>query len=751
MPPRYTVPLLVMCKKDRWVNLLFRHLDINDFLYFRVSMKGLVAALRHTLLRALQPQLRSKCVVTRANIIRAFARMVERGDSTFLTSIQHALADSDDEIRLAVVESLWQACYKDPLREGVAGGLENLCMTMDQINLVLESLTPRMRDRMHLVRAAAVTCYSRLCTKGDPRAVSALSGPADDPVDFVRAHVIKALSLVAARGDRTAIGCCVRLSSDSAVENRRSALVALEALADHGDGAATECVALALADTAPVVREAALQILPRVAARGSAEAVAGLLVLLHDPDTVVRRNALETLAEVAAIGDPAALDGISLCVEDEQSRIRAAAVRTTGHLARRTDVTAVGRIVSRLDVDKDELVRVAAVQAIEPFAALHGTAVNILRRCVDDERDPVRVAAISVLSRVVPRGDRTTIERIVARLEDRSELVRNAAVRALGAITERGDAATIARILEFFGNTGARDVFEDRKAGFRESALLALAQVITGNDSGALALIVSCLRDRVEFVRRAAVEALAQVAVKGDAAIMREIAGLLDDDDEQVQIAALSTLAELSEKGCVWTIQVIKPSLTKRTEGSRVAAAEAVARVAEQGNEDVVQSLLTAIERGDRYREATRAAVQALAQLAPRGHADAVEDLCGLCGAEPAKPEGVRLAAVEALAVVAEPESRPAIQALIARLDDANRRVRRSAVVALAALGGHRAEVRRAIEVRLEDSVDEVRTAAATALGDLDPSVPDEQLSFRPPTRHVPTSKKANLPEPFGR
>lgn len=448
-------------------------------------------------------------------------------------------------------------------------------------------------------RAAAITSYSYLRARGDAEAVLVLVHLSQDQCDSVRASVVGGLVSVVERGDRVAIACLVKLLIN---------------------------------DTAQIVRETTLLNLAIVGTKVNSEAVVRLLASLANPDTTAARvSALQELGEVAMTGDPIALEGLSLCANNELAKIRETAILTMSRVAERTDGKTASSIVCGF-ADKDELVRLAAVRAIMPFAFGNITAVVGLRQRVrDDASDSVRAAAISALKQAVSAGDGETIDCIAARLRDTAE-----------------------------------------KASIREGALRALASLAQAGDGTVFSLITACLEDRSELVRRAATETLVKFAEKGDSCLIEKVVILLNDPDGQVQVAALDALATLSEKGSSKTIKNIATCLTgtRRTEDVCISSARALARVAEPGDGSAINYLLDAICGKQKYQGATCAAVMALAKLVPKGHADAVviNTLCGF---------------------LREPEtaaSRQVIESIMAQCDDKNGKVRAAAVQALADL-----------------------------------------------------------------
>jgi len=547
-----------------------------------------------------------------------------------------ALAASSAEPPINAVLIKSQICAKTLFAYVEKTGFLELALTRRSLRSELKNFLEKKGLRFNL-EALHINRLKSLDNHSRAKALKKLTGDAatakmvlihfsKDACEFVRVSVLESMvSLVergiVERGDRVAIACVVKLLINDAV---------------------------------PTVRQTAKLKLLSLGTSGNTQAVVELLAKLVNPDIRERRRVMDDhLAKEASQGDPIALEGLSLCADSESAIIRAAAIRTMGIVTERQDSKTTSCII-RGFTDRDELVKLAALQAIAPLTPFAFGTVNGLRRCVGDTTSrSVRVHAISALAQEVLDAETTGC--IAARLEDRTEdsRVKTAALRALTAFPKAVDATVSA-------------------------------------------LIFACLNDHSEVVRQASIEALVNISKKGDPHPVQQVICLLNDQHAEVKVAAVRALAELSTEKSVGTVASISPLLTSPVEHVCVAAAEALARVAEPGSSAAVTCLVGAVRCEQNSRGATIAAALALSKVAAKGHADAVNALCGLLRFPPAnfhgercekKPVDVREAALKALAVLAEPGCPDVEACIMAQREGGNpRKVRLAAEDAIAAL-----------------------------------------------------------------
>ncbi|WP_417914000.1 HEAT repeat domain-containing protein [Candidatus Electronema sp. JM] len=433
-----------------------------------------------------------------------------------------------------------------------------------------------------------------------------------------------------------------------------------------------------------------------VAAFAELNAVSKIVTLLKDGNSDVRSAAVKAIGQLKA--DTAAPEIVKL-LKDSDKNVQSAAASALGQL--KADM-AVPEIVNLLK-DSDWEVRSAAALALGQLKA-HMAAQEIVK-LLPDAYPPVRTAAIIAL---VQLKTDTAVPEIVKLLMYRSDsyvdsYVQCTAASALGHMKAYTTAPEIVKLLA------------DNHWEVRHEAVKALGQLkaVTAAQE-----IVKLLPDSNWEVQRAAVKALSQL--KAYTAVP-EIVNLLADSDSNVRCEAVKALGQL--KAYTAESEIVN-LLTDSDWQVRSAAASALGQLK---TESAVSEIIKLLE--DSNSNVRSEAVKAIGQL--KAYKTVPEIFKLLTDSE----SSVQNAAAEVLGRLQVESAAPEIVKL---LEDSNKDVRSEAVSALGELKAESAvpEIIRLLTDSLtydnsdeiirflneefqEDSYKDVRSAAASALGQL--------------------------------
>lgn len=221
--------------------------------------------------------------------------------------------------------------------------------------------------------------------------------------------------------------------------------------------------------------------------------------------------------------------------ESAAEQVRQAARALLQHAARRGDTALLSDLAPVLE-DRNELVRLSAVQALQ---ALHGSSrVTALlnERLLRDRAPKVRVAAAAALMQAAAPGD-------------------VAALDSLGLACGDADGAV------------------------KEKALLALSHVAEKGDKRAIGVITAQLQHSDFKVRRNATAALGKVAFRGDAEVLRLVYGMMKESDPDVRWGGVCALAHIAHVGDCRAIKALSEQAVQREFWLRSAVMNALGQL----------------------------------------------------------------------------------------------------------------------------------------------------------------------------
>jgi HEAT repeat protein/beta-lactamase regulating signal transducer with metallopeptidase domain len=325
----------------------------------------------------------------------------------------------------------------------------------------------------------------------------------------------------------------------------------------------------------------------------------------------------------------------------------------------------------------------------------------------------VRKAAVERLAQI--RGARAA-ELLIAALKDEHVQVREQAVIGLG--VRRDKRSLIAALT-------------DRDWQVREQAAIALGRI---NDEHAVEALLKALRDIEWAVREQAARSL---GTAGQERAVEPLINALRDQNEQVREAAAKSLGIIGDRRA---LESLNQALQDADEQVRKKAAEALGLLKQSGG-DLSMSM-----NALRSSNATERALAACA-LGRLGAVSAIPALIGLLGDDasiqqikcrdsgdwsPATNPFIQASPGAQAAIALASLSQPAVEPLIAALNNGDHVVRRNAAWAIGAirggLGTNRTAAVEPLIKTLSDVDSMVRVAAAFSLGEMQPSQATQSL-----------------------
>lgn len=387
-------------------------------------------------------------------------------------------------------------------------------------------------------------------------------------------------------------------------------------------------------------------------------------------------------------------DGVAQLIADlhrSEPGLRLAAVRA---LLKLEETRAIEPLVTLLS-DAQQEVRVAAADTLIKLDSAR--LIEALAKLLKDPRPDIRLFAISTLAKV---GDASAFEPLIGSLKDLQPEVRLAAVDALVALG---------------GTRASGPLIELLNDSWPAVQLAVVNALTTLSDSQAVEPLSKLLKSRRPEVRLAAVNALVKI---GDLHAAEAIGSLLADPDPQVWRAAVTAVEKLKLPtdpiNLAWyyvsarnwnalvalgepAVQPLLSVLRRGDPAGRVGAAQALGRLMAAS---AVGPLCEALF--DSTAEVRAAAAAALAQIG----AEAAAPLVALLEHN-AKHES-------AAAVLAKITDHSAVTALVQGLKHRNAKVRARVAEVMGRLSWPEAQA--ALELALNDADASARQAAAVAL-----------------------------------
>lgn len=433
---------------------------------------------------------------TRLRALEAFESM--RLSDT--SALEHALGDSNAEVRKRAALALERLGYLDKLVERLASEDRKVRTTaytaLIQLGRagLIEGIAGRIRHESMLVRAAIAKACGEL---GLERSGPALLAALNDSEWPVRASLCEAIGLLRPKGGGLALS---GMLSDPEESVREAAANALASYAGSGIEVGHNDLLTAYEKGSVPIR------LSMIAAAAGQEALGQILIdALRDPSEVVRLRALSALATRPL---PAAIGGLIAALTDASVEVRMAAVPALGTAGTAEAFEALLRTLPGAQPALRE--RIAE--------ALSGVARTFLLQSIDelkrDESLDLRLGIAWTLGKI---GDPVGVPVLTEFLGDREAALRASAAGALGKIPV---AASVNALLA---------AVDDREPKIRAAVVNALGKV-GGQYPGVRESLVRRLHDPDAFVRNRAAIALSRAAGAevADLARSAETARLID-------------------------------------------------------------------------------------------------------------------------------------------------------------------------------------------------------------------------------
>ena len=512
-------------------------------------------------------------------------------------------------------------------------------------------------------------------------------------------------------------------------------------------------------NASPSDETARLQAIDKLGARGAkdAEAVAPLTEMLKDASPTVRAHAAGALGRIGAPAKPA-VPALAMLLKDSDETVRRQAVRAIMSIHPGPKVT-VPLAVKLLEEDADPGVRMRVLHAISEVGA---KAVPGLIEALKNEK--AAYWACLVLREIGPAG-KDAVPALIEKLQDpRPEIRReviltlaamgDAAIPAAGQIAaalndqHTSTAATYAlgRIgrIPASAEAAIRANAKSDDAMLRTTSLWALASVHPEDKQlrrEATEQLIARLKDQDSFVRVAAARALAALPPAPEITVPIWEKALQDSDETTVGYA-LDVLAELGSPAVPRLIDALRHEKLRsqvvyvlgQIGPDAAPATPALAVLLADKNERVAQDAAIALAKiGPGAKGAVPSLVKALGQ-ADASNAPTIAYALGKIGpaaaeAEPALSDllksphrNVALASAWAMVQIRPGSAEVAAQtlpALTAGLASDLAVAREGAAEALGQLGPLAKEAVAALEQTANDKNENVRLAAAKALGSI--------------------------------
>ncbi len=515
-----------------------------------------------------------------------------------------------------------------------------------------------LSDRDPATRAAGAATLAVIGPEARS-AVPALRTLLKDKDPMVRYSAIRALGEIGPAANGTAEGLLEALAS----EDRDTRSEAVHAVRPWGK-AGIPLFRKALEDRDHKVRALAASMLASVRPRPTKEAITALAHLLADEDREVRRDAALALGKAG----PTAADAIPALRKATKDRDEEVCIQAAEALVHAGETQeAVAALAAMISGQESSVDRWKAAQVLGSLGPKAKDALPVLEAALKSDDGNLRVTAASALFKIDGRAD-AAIPILVAEMESPTEMFDDvAASLALAGVGTKA-VPPLAKLLKSKENL------------VRQLAAHALGLV--GPDaSPALPALTGALKDKSPDVRQAAIGALVLIGPNGQA--LTALVGALGDEELTVRKDAAFALFSLGHE-------------------TRKAVPVFEELLKNNGDNDLNEDHLNRVQAARALWKAT-------------GRTDvAVRILANELESEHTTKEA-------SASILAEMriEARAAKPALIAALKHESDSVRRSALLALAAVGGPPKEMLSAAVVALEEDECQQRVAGALVLASM--------------------------------
>jgi HEAT repeat protein len=486
---------------------------------------------------------------------------------------------------------------------------------------------------------------------------------------------------------------------------------ALSELGEAGDEAATQAILGVLStSTRSQVRTCAAEALGQVT---SGEARSWLEELVHDRDPDVRATAIRALA---AEDDPSAREVVLAVAREGAMKERTVAmIALAGAKVAQVTPLIVGALAGVDLATQKELVDALGASgdpaAVPAVAALAQSGGSTVREAAIDALGAIGgEASVGALAALLRSGRRDAIAPAAKALaQANTPAARQALFDALGGARRDLAGAALSALTSLDGPEVRAAMFDALSSDDHTTTALAGGWFGAHRDETAVPRLAVLARTGSAEVGEGAVAALAQIGGDGARDAIFDLAARTG----KAQAAAIAQLGAVpSDPGAARALCV-----RLAREGGNEAAEAAMNVLGEDASPEARDALVAAARAGG------LGAPQALALLAKRGDEASIGAVADVARASVGE---TRLRALEALGEAADPRATPT---LVAALKEADPEVRRSALSALASVGGVDAE--RAIADYAATGPRDARLVATQSLVALgaDSAAPLEQLA----------------------
>jgi len=243
------------------------------------------------------------------------------------------------------------------------------------------------------------------------------------------------------------------------------------------------------------------------------------------------------------------LDGIHSNInnQDTDSEVRCSkrvfALRELGILGLKGELSGVTTVVNCLE-EKDERVRVAAIEALSKFASKgNQLLIGALIPKLKHKRAEVKQVVLEFLGQLVEVGDHNVVREVCDCFKHHvtnAELTA-AAIATLGTLALQGDQDYIVSSLT--------NLLSHKNKVVRKITVQSLATLAERGIVISVSAMTASLVDTQSEVRIAALKAIPKIAMKGDKEALKAVSVCVKDTETRVRLAALCAMATIAEKG----------------------------------------------------------------------------------------------------------------------------------------------------------------------------------------------------------
>mmetsp|Transcript_95426 Transcript_95426/g.169410 ORF Transcript_95426/g.169410 Transcript_95426/m.169410 type:complete len:365 (+) Transcript_95426:115-1209(+) len=244
------------------------------------------------------------------------------------------------------------------------------------------------------------------------------------------------------------------------------------------------------------------------------------------------------------------------------------------------------------------------------------------RQHLEDDSASVRMEALKANVRMGEQGSLMARKTLLARTLDQDASIRELAVRTLSYLLVAGDEDALLAI-----SAGIR-LLDDDDSAVRQAARSLLSAVAGRGNSSVVAALVASASSMDEERRVEAVEALAALAQRGDGEALAALKICMEDASLRVRQEAVAALGDVAEYGDETCTELLCQASSEPDPTMRCALAHASTAIAARGSLSMIRALLSFLL--DSHAEVRVRAVTALGVIAEPGHEETIAALSAL-------------------------------------------------------------------------------------------------------------------------